>query len=439
MTSPALTAYDRHDEIGSPLSFGPISAPVTAMTVSSLISSSGPRYVISSDASPSGLPTSRLPSRYEALSMAPDGGIPAAYSPMRPSSWTVVCRPGVLTSSAIQAPLQARRESAGIVMPATRDELRVSGPVGERLVLDRGPDAVELGPVDGSIADDVARTEEPVAVAEVRQPARRVEERRRAHAEQLVAARAADRIDRRKGAAPREGELGRVGAGPHVLGDLDLAVGCHELVVPGQAGDEADHRHEERGPEDGVPERLRRVEAVELGRELDVGEIGRLMPIAEPLDDLVRPRVIPEDRHVDDPGLQVEVRGVADLGLQLAQALLERARMQLVGVEPDEVRRVRGADVQDPVEPLLLEPAADGERAHVDADAHAFRELDEHPFVAAVAVPRFGLLSGCHELRSSSSLPCISGEGDLYGDERAAAGRAVDPDPALDGRDPVLE
>src|SRR3954470_20601261 len=186
--SPAFTAYDRHDEIGSPLSFGPISAPVTAMTVSSLTSSSGPRYVISSDASPSGLPTSRLPTRYEALSMAPDGGIPAAYRPMRPSSWTVVCNPGTLTSSAIEAPLQARRDAAGIVVPATRDELRVGGPVRERLVLDRGPDAVELRPVDRPVADDVAGTEEPVAVAEVRQPAPRVEERRRAHPEELVAA-----------------------------------------------------------------------------------------------------------------------------------------------------------------------------------------------------------------------------------------------------------
>ena len=44
-----------------------------------------------------------------------------------------------------------------------------------------------------------------------------------------------------------------------------------------------------------------------------------------------------------------------------------------------------------------------GQRAHVDADAHAFGELDEHPFVAAVAVPRFGLLSRFHERRSSSS------------------------------------
>src|SRR3954471_13450027 len=213
--------------------------------------------------------------------MAPEGGIPAAYRPMRPSSWTVVCRPGALTSNAIETPLQARRDGAGIVVPATGDELRVGGPVRERLVLDRGPDAVELRPVDGPVADDVAGTEEPVAVAEVRQPAPRVEERRRAHPEELVAARAADRVDGREGAAPRECELGRVRAGPHVLGDLDLAVRGDELVVPGQPGDEADHRHEERGAEDSVLERLRRVEAVQLGRELDIGEVGRLMPIAE--------------------------------------------------------------------------------------------------------------------------------------------------------------
>ena len=51
--------------------------------------------------------------------------------------------------------------------------------------------------------------------------------RLQAAATRFEAARPADGIDRRKGAAPREGELGRVGAGPHVLGDLDLAVGCH--------------------------------------------------------------------------------------------------------------------------------------------------------------------------------------------------------------------
>src|SRR4051794_11966170 len=112
---------------------------------------------------------------------------------MRPSSWTVVCRPGVLTSSATETALQARRDAARIVVPATRDELHVGGPVRERLVLDRGADTVELRPVDRPVADDVARAEEPVAVAEVRQPAPRVEERRRAHAEQLVATSAADR------------------------------------------------------------------------------------------------------------------------------------------------------------------------------------------------------------------------------------------------------
>src|SRR5215204_1476014 len=138
--------------------------------------------------------------------MAPEGGIPAAYRPTRPSSWTVVCSPGVLTSTAIETPHQARRDADGIVGPVPRDELHLGGPVRERLILDRGPDAVELRPLDGPVADDVAGTEEPVAVAEVRQPARRNEERRRAHAEQLVAARAADRVDGRESAAPRERE-----------------------------------------------------------------------------------------------------------------------------------------------------------------------------------------------------------------------------------------
>src|SRR3954451_24005094 len=128
--------------------------------------------------------------------MAPEGGMPAAYRPMRPSSWTVVCRPGALTSTAIETPLEAGSDADRIFVPATRDELRVGGPVRERLVLDRRPDAVELGPLDGPVPDDVAGTEEPVAVEEVGQPARCVEERRRAHAEELVAARAADRVDR---------------------------------------------------------------------------------------------------------------------------------------------------------------------------------------------------------------------------------------------------
>src|SRR5215211_9319314 len=112
---------------------------------------------------------------------------------MRPSSWIVVCRPCVLTTTAIESHLQARRDATGIVVPATRYELRVGGLVRERLVVDRGPDEVVLRPVDGPVADDVARAEEPVAVEEVRQPAPRVEERRRAHDEELVAARAADR------------------------------------------------------------------------------------------------------------------------------------------------------------------------------------------------------------------------------------------------------
>ncbi len=56
-TSPDRTASASQVGASSPFIFGGISAPVTAMTASSVNSSSGPKYVISSPAAPSSLPT----------------------------------------------------------------------------------------------------------------------------------------------------------------------------------------------------------------------------------------------------------------------------------------------------------------------------------------------------------------------------------------------
>src|SRR4051794_25637421 len=112
--------------------------------------------------------------------------MPPAYRPRRPSSCTVVCSPGLPISSAIEAPLQRRGRGVRVVVPPSGDELDVRGPVAERLVLDRRADPIELRAVDVPEPDDVARAEEPVAVMEVGQPPARVEERRRAHPEQLI-------------------------------------------------------------------------------------------------------------------------------------------------------------------------------------------------------------------------------------------------------------
>ena len=234
----------------------------------------------------------------------------------------------------------------------------------------------------------IARAVQERVLLEVRQRLREIDDRDGADAEQLVAAGALHRVDRRERAAPGERERGRVGPRPRVLGDLDLAILGDELVVPGEVGDEARHRHDERRPADRIDERLRAVVAVALGGELDVGLVRRLMAVAEAHERRVRPLVLEEDRDLDHARREVLVGGVADLLLDLAELLDHLARVEHVGIDADHVRRVGGADVDHAVDVERGEMPRDGLRAGVDTDAHRLVELDDDPLVAAERVER---------------------------------------------------
>ena len=80
-----------------PLQVTSKSAPHTATIAGASNSSSGPISVISSVAASRRLPTSRLASRCENVSIGPATGTPAAWYPQRPRSCTVVNRPGRTT------------------------------------------------------------------------------------------------------------------------------------------------------------------------------------------------------------------------------------------------------------------------------------------------------------------------------------------------------
>ena len=190
----------------------------------------------------------------------------------------------------------------------------------EGSLIDLGLEPVEFVAVYATVVPDVAGPGEDDGLLEVLQALIHVQHRNRRSAEELVAARPLHRVDDREGAAEAEGPLRGVGAGPHVLGDLHLLLRGDELVAPGQARHEPDHRHQPRGAQKGSYEVLLRVVAVYAGRVLEVGRVGVLVPIAEAHQGLVGPGVLHHDRHVDDAGLQLEVPDVAHLLVYLLEA-----------------------------------------------------------------------------------------------------------------------
>ena len=74
-------------------------APISAQSASKR--RRGPRRVISSAAASLALPTSRLASRRETSSIAPDTPMPSAAKPRRPPSCKLVCQPGARTEMLI--------------------------------------------------------------------------------------------------------------------------------------------------------------------------------------------------------------------------------------------------------------------------------------------------------------------------------------------------
>src|SRR5689334_8268890 len=118
--------------------------------------------------------------------------MPTAYTPILPSSWTVVISPGATISSGIQRRLQLGDRCVGILVPALGHELDLGDPVAVTAVLHGAADAIEVRTVHGREAQQVPGTQQDVAVAEIGQPLGRIDHRGRTHAKQLIAAGAAD-------------------------------------------------------------------------------------------------------------------------------------------------------------------------------------------------------------------------------------------------------
>src|SRR5579871_4031891 len=92
--------------------------------------------------------------------------------------------------------------------------------------------------------DDVAGPEEGHEIPQIGQLLRRIVDRRRSYAEQLIAAGAAHRIDGGEAAAVADRELRRVGARAQIFRHFDLLVALDHLKQKRQAGDETDHGDE---------------------------------------------------------------------------------------------------------------------------------------------------------------------------------------------------
>src|ERR687893_3050769 len=165
------------------------------------------------------------------MSIAPEGGIPRAYSPKRPVSWTVVRSPGCLTLIAIQHPQYLLVVSMRVLERAVRVEDEVLLPVLEGPLLDLGLQPVELLAVYAAVVPDVAGLGKDDGFLKVLEALLYVQHRERRPAEELVAASSLHRVDHREAAAEAEGPLGGVGTGSYVLGHLDLLLRRDELIA----------------------------------------------------------------------------------------------------------------------------------------------------------------------------------------------------------------
>src|SRR5215207_729799 len=242
-----------------------------------------------------------------------------AYSPKRPVSCTVVRRPGLFTLIAIEHPQDLLVVRMRVLERTVRvvDELLLL--VLEGAVFDFGFKPVELVAVYATVVPDVAGPGEDYRILKVLEALLHVQDRDRRTAVELVTACPLHRVDDRA-AAETEGPLRGVGAGPHVLWNLDLLLRRDELVAPGESRYEPDHGDQPRGAEKSLYEFLLRVVAVYAGRVLEVGGVRVLVPIAEAHQGLVGPGVLHHDRHVDDAGLQLEAPDVTDLLVYLLEA-----------------------------------------------------------------------------------------------------------------------
>src|SRR5699024_6067637 len=261
--------------------------------------------------------------------------------------------------------------------------------VSDTSVLDLGAGFIELAPVHGPVPKDVTRAREDYRMVEVGVVLGDVEHGRRRDPIQLVTARSLYGVDDRECPADAEGPLGGEGARPDVLGHLDLALARLELVAEGEAGHETEHRHEPRISRQVVDECLHAVEAIGPRPVLEVGAVRILVMGAETHHRLVGPRVVVQDRDINDPGLQGEPLG--DLLVPPVELLEQRHEIpgrEFIGIVADEVRRVRRADVDDPGKFPLPQRLGDEGRFDIRFHAHLFVDLDEDEFIAAELISR---------------------------------------------------
>src|SRR5918998_2671279 len=121
------------------------------------------------------------------MSIAPEGGMPMAYSPKRPVSCTVVRRPGCLTLIAIEHPLDLLVIRVRVLERAVwvEDELLLF--VLEVAPFDLGLESVVLLAVYATVVPYVAGLREDDGFLEILQALLHVQHRNRRPAEELVA------------------------------------------------------------------------------------------------------------------------------------------------------------------------------------------------------------------------------------------------------------
>lgn len=245
--------------------------------------------------------------------------------------------------------------------------------------------------VHGFELHDIAGAEEHHVLLEVRQLLRRVVDRRRGHAEHLVTAGTAHRVDATKTAAMAEGEFWSISARAQVLGHLQLPLALDHLEHERQARDKPDHRHKPRRAAVGCDKRVDIGQAIDACGVFQVGAAGVLVTVAKTHQRFVRPRVVVQHRDFDD----ARVQGAFGHGLGFGglHRIEQHMRRDAVGVKANLERCIGQAHIQHAFQRQAFHGAGHRHALEKGLQGHALADLGKQVFITAEAVADGGRFS----------------------------------------------
>lgn len=188
-----------------------------------------------------------------------------------------------------------------------------------------------------------------------------------------------------------QGQLGRVGAWPQILGHLQLSLALDHLEHERQARDKADHRHKPRCATVGGDKRVHVGQAIDACGVLQVSAAGVLVAVTKAHQGFVGPGVVIEHRDFDD----ARVQGALGHGLGLGALYRVEQYMgrDAVGVKTNLERCIGQAHIQHAFQCHTLHGAGYRHALEKGLQGHAVADLGKQVFISAEAVADGGHFS----------------------------------------------